>query len=338
MLFFLTKLRFSCKISKAGGITTKHRTYIFTVALIFLSLIFTGCSASEESGLEASSHAPEPAVSEAPEPPKIQAPIIPKAEAGTDPRTSGETEIASESESEIEAASESESETQEPSDGEKERTKGSGNILLTVRKLDPAKPMVALTFDDGPSKSTVRSMKLIEENNGRATFCVVGERLGTYSDTLRRMVENGHQIASHTWEHTNLKKVNKAEAISAVTSVSDYMKTKFGYEMSFFRPPYGAVNDTVKAASDEMGLGILYWSFDTLDWSTKNAAATLKAVKDEVRDGSIILCHDLYSQTADAVDDIVPYLVERGYQLVTVDELLYYKRGGANTGRIYYNG
>lgn len=219
---------------------------------------------------------------------------------------------------------------------------GQGNIALQVRTgLDPNKKMVALTFDDGPSEHTDRILAMLEKYNGRGTFCVVGDRLGENGKArVTKMIEGGHEVCSHTWKHTNLTKVGASEIKTAIGSVEDVIEelgAEMGYEMNHFRPPYGAVNSTVKEVAAEMELGILYWSVDTLDWQHRNAQKAFDEVKKSVTDGSIVLFHDIYVSTADAIDMVIPWLADQGYQFVTCSELLYYQNDGATAGKIYYN-
>ena len=222
-------------------------------------------------------------------------------------------------------------------DGQESVT-GKGNIALSVRSnLDPDKPMIALTFDDGPSAYTMDIMALLEKYGGRSTFFVVGEMLEKRSEELQHMIDEGHEIASHTWSHTNLRKVSKEEGKEAMNSVITYIKDNYGYSIKLCRPPYGASNATVKEEAGELGIALVIWSVDTLDWSTRNAEATFKAIKKEAKDGAIILCHDIHKPTAESMKQVIPWLHEEGYQLVTVQELLYYKNEGATAGKTYYS-
>ena len=219
---------------------------------------------------------------------------------------------------------------------------GQGNIPLQVRMdLDPNRKMVALTFDDGPSEYTDRVLDVLNKYGGKGTFFVVGDRLGeTGKQRVRRIIEEGHEVGSHTWKHSNLTKLGYdggKNAIGSVEEVIEEIGAEFGYKMNVFRPPYGSVNSTVKEVAADMKLAIMYWSVDTLDWQHRTASKTVANVKSDVKDGSIVLFHDIYDPTAAAVEQIVPWLVDQGYQLVTCSELLYYQNDGATAGKIYYN-
>ena len=111
-----------------------------------------------------------------------------------------------------------------------------------------------------------------------------------------------------------------------------------GTSPQFFRPPFGAVNSELKDVSRELGLGIVNWSVDTLDWKIRDANAVYNAVMGNVTDRAIILNHDLYKSTADAMERIIPELISRGYQLVTVSELMYYSGVVFEAGKVYNRG
>ncbi len=202
--------------------------------------------------------------------------------------------------------------------------------------LDPTAPMVALTFDDGPSgKTTSKILDLLSEYGGRATFCMVGERMEEYSDVVKRAAAGGNEIACHTWSHARLVKKSREDADAEIGDMNDKVLEMTDLEVRFLRPPYGGYNNTVKEICVERGLSIVYWSVDTNDWQTKDASSTFGAIKRRAADGAIILCHDLYSATGSAMEDAIPWLTEQGFQLVTLTELLYYKNGGAVPGTVY---
>ncbi|MDR0839345.1 MAG: polysaccharide deacetylase family protein [Oscillospiraceae bacterium] len=204
-------------------------------------------------------------------------------------------------------------------------------------EIDPAKPMVALTFDDGPSGVTPRILDLLDEYGGKATFCVIGNRVENYADTVRRIAEEGSEIIGHSWDHKNLVKLSDAAMRSELLDTNAAIEAVLGFSPVLYRPPYGNVNDKLKAVSAELGLSLIVWSVDTLDWKTRDANKTCDAVFNDVRDGGIILCHDIYDETADAMAYVIPELIARGYQLVTVSELLSFSDRAVEAGAIYRN-
>jgi peptidoglycan/xylan/chitin deacetylase (PgdA/CDA1 family) len=207
----------------------------------------------------------------------------------------------------------------------------------TQPDIDPDKPMIALTFDDGPSKATSRILNLLKENGGKATFCVLGNRVREYKKPIKRATAMGCQIIGHSWDHKDLTKLSKSEIRTELTDTANAIEKACGIRPVMYRPPYGAVNDTVKSVSKDLGLSMINWNIDTLDWKTKNANAIYKAVMKDVSDGDIILCHDIYSTTADAMERVIPGLVKKGYQLVTVEELLSFSKKTVKPGNVYFN-
>ena len=204
---------------------------------------------------------------------------------------------------------------------------------VLLRKIDKNKKMVALTYDDGPSIYTPRILKTLKENNSVATFFVVGNRVPMYSDTVKKAYGMGCEIGNHTYEHKILTRADAAGIRNQVSRTNVAVKKITGTAPIVMRPPGGAVNNMVKS---QTGMPMILWSIDTLDWRTRNAASTKTAVLDHVKDGDIVLMHDLYEATANASTTIIPTLVERGYQLVTVSELAEC-RDGMKDGCLYYS-
>ncbi len=203
-------------------------------------------------------------------------------------------------------------------------------------EIDPSKPMVALTYDDGPSKnSTPRILDTLKANGGRATFFMVGNRAEKNGAVIRQMVEQGCEVANHTYDHTLMTKVDPAELERQLMMTNQVVSNAGGVTPVLMRPCGGATNDAGMGVAGAISMPAILWSIDTLDWKTRDVQATISAVLDHVQDGDIILMHDLYETAADASDVIIPELTARGYQLVTVSELSSY-RGGMIPGKSYY--
>lgn len=203
---------------------------------------------------------------------------------------------------------------------------------VLLRKIDKNKKMVALTYDDGPSIYTPRILKTLKENNSVATFFVVGNRVPMYSDTVKKAYDMGCEIGNHTYEHKSLPNLSETEVKRQISKTNKEVKKAIGEKPVIMRPTGGATNTNIKKW---VGMPSIIWSIDTLDWKTRNAGSTKKAVLDHVKDGDIVLMHDLYSATASASETIIPELVKRGYQLVTVSELAECRGGMKETGAYY---
>ncbi|MDR2712780.1 MAG: polysaccharide deacetylase family protein [Clostridiales bacterium] len=224
-----------------------------------------------------------------------------------------------------------EPELMEPEPTEPEPTEPEQQVkpqLPPSADIDPQRPMIALTFDDGPSKHTRTILTILAENEARATFFVLGDRAKRDSEIIRRAVEQGSEVAGHSWSHKNLTKLSKAEIKQDLEKTNQEIYDISGIEPMLYRPPYGAVSDSLKTISQDLQLSLIMWSLDTRDWKKRDAGAVYKSIMDNVQDGSIILCHDLYESTADAMKQVIPALIEKGYQLVTVSELLEFLEPG----------
>ena len=204
-----------------------------------------------------------------------------------------------------------------------------------IRKnLDPDKPMVALTFDDGPyDRVTNRIVRVLAKNDSRATFFVVGNRVERYADTMKNAFQKGNQIATHTFDHGDLSKMKKKQIRRELKRSFRVMKKINGENPTMLRPPYGNVNDKMRQT---IQIPMIYWSVDTEDWASRNRDKVLSRCKN-IKDGDIVLMHDLYPSTAAAVEKLVPKLRRKGFQLVTVEELFYYKGIDAKGGKVYFS-
>lgn len=199
--------------------------------------------------------------------------------------------------------------------------------------INPQKKMVALTYDDGPyTPVTNKILDTLEKNGGRATFFVVGSRVSEYSDCIKREAKLGCEIGNHTYNHTSLTSVSPSKIVSEIENTNDKVAAITGVSPVIVRAPGGDVNSKVKANA---GYPLINWSVDTLDWKYRNSSSVVSNIKSDVRDGSIVLMHDLYTSTGNASTEIIPWLVNNGYQLVTVSELMAVKGIDMKNGELY---
>ena len=145
------------------------------------------------------------------------------------------------------------------------------------------------------------------------------------------MKNNGHEVANHSQDHKYLTRLGADQIRGQIEQCNQMIASVTGQAPALVRLPGGLKNTTVLA---NISQPVIMWSIDTLDWKTRNAANTVQVILSQVRDGDIILMHELYSASADAVEAVVPALAERGYQMVTVSELASL-RGGAAAGTVY---
>lgn len=233
-------------------------------------------------------------------------------------------------------AAQPQTEQSQQSAGQQEASQAQDPNLVASggRIVDLRKPMIALTYDDGPYAPVGnRIMDTLETYNGRATFFMVGDRVPSYATEVRRMASNGHEVANHTYNHKYLNKLDAASIRAQVTKANDVIESVSGQRPKLMRLPGGNKNATVLK---NVNMPIILWNIDTRDWATKNAQKTIDAVVGKVKDGDIILMHELYSSTADATAAIVPKLAAQGYQFVTVSELAKFKGKSLGDNQIYY--
>lgn len=177
---------------------------------------------------------------------------------------------------------------------------------------------VALTFDDGPGRHTERLLDHLAAADTPATFYMLGQNAQKYPQTLRRMVVEGHQLGSHTHDHKALTSLSSSQITHEIDTAAAIIKDLSGIYPNTVRPPYGAHNTQVDALIDAP---LVLWDVDTLDWKHRDPAKVASIAMQEVRDGSIILMHDIHESTVKAVPELVKQLKRQGYTPVTVDEL-----------------
>ena len=208
---------------------------------------------------------------------------------------------------------------------------------MYLRYIDPDLPMVALTYDDGPyAPTTEKILDYLLENNSAATFFLVGNRIYPYADTLKRMLKQGNEIGNHSYTHKySMTKLNKDDLRKDLKKTQDDLYEYVDdYTIRFMRPTYGNYNQSVK---ENAGYAMVNWSIDTLDWQSRDSRKIYDIVIRNVKDGDIILMHDLYQSTVEASERIIPELVSQGYQLVTLSELFEYKKILPEVGKVYYS-
>ena len=209
----------------------------------------------------------------------------------------------------------------------------SGELLSKEKtEIDPGKPMVALTFDDGPGPRTSEILDQLKKYNAHATFFMLGKNVKSYPDAVKQMLKDGNELGNHSYDHQQLTKIDAEAIAKEVNDTNENIKNICGSLATVLRPPYGAINDTVKSS---VGMPMILWNVDTLDWKTRNTQSTIDEVMRNLKDGDIILMHDIHTQTVDAALQLIPKLEEEGYQLVTVSEMAAAKNKTLEYGTAY---
>ena len=193
---------------------------------------------------------------------------------------------------------------------------------------------VALTFDDGPSGRFTRALlDGLEQRQVKATFLLCGYRLKDYPKEAVRILAEGHEIGLHGYSHDPMNKMNRRELEKELKDNLALLPT--GCRPVFLRPPGGASSQTVTDTARELGLGILNWSVDPRDWATRDVGAITAMVIDNVRDGDVILLHDMTDSSVEAALSIIDQLKAQGFRFVTVQELARLKGVTIEPGKEY---
>lgn len=196
------------------------------------------------------------------------------------------------------------------------------NVKSVEEEFDKSKKMVALTFDDGPSGYTLEILDCLELNGAKATFFELGSKMKKYSDITKKLYTSGMEIGNHSYSHKYLTRISLGKALDEINSTSIIFNQITNDNLSLLRPPYGSVNSTIRKNSP---FPLIFWSIDTKDWLYRDANISAPIVLDNVKDGDIILMHDVHFTTIELVKIVVPELISKGYELVTVSELAKYK-------------
>lgn len=192
------------------------------------------------------------------------------------------------------------------------------SIKKEEKTIDINKPIVALTFDDGPSKYTNEILDILKDNGICATFFVLGNKVPYGQETLLKMLENGNEIGNHTYNHKWLAHLDEIEIKNQISKTQEVIFEYTRYLPKVFRPSYG---DIPKEMRKEINLEVTLWNVDTLDWKLKNKKQIIKRATRNTKDGDIILMHDTYKRTKDALPEIINTLKKKGFQFVTISEL-----------------
>ena len=193
-----------------------------------------------------------------------------------------------------------------------------GNLIIDTDILE-GKKAIAFTFDDGPSIYTPELLDGLRARGAHATFFMVGSRVEQYPDLLPIMVDDGHQIGNHTYNHIRMTAASESVWRNEIQVTDDAIFNACGQYATAFRPPYGSYTQYQARTVDKT---FTMWSVDTLDWKTRNKYSVKNEILSHSRDGSIVLLHDLYKTSVDAVLEAIDELKQEGYVFVTVDELL----------------
>lgn len=207
-------------------------------------------------------------------------------------------------------------------------------VRTTWRSCAVDEPVIALTFDDGPSaRLTPRLLEVLKSRDVRATLFVIGRHVAAHPDLLRRAVAEGHEAGNHSWSHPHLTRISREEAEEEIRKTSEAIAEATGRKPALFRPPFFSSNPGLeKWIWAKFGLGSILADVDSLDWRDKDPVKIREQVLSKVVPGSIILMHENQPATLDGLGGIIDALKERGFRFVTVSELIAMEAAAAEKG------
>ena len=192
---------------------------------------------------------------------------------------------------------------------------------------------VALTFDDGPSPYTDRLLQILNQNDAKSTFFLIGNKVAANPAGAKRIADAGMEVANHTWEHPNMTTIPPEDIGSQISKANDAIQAATGQRPKLLRTAGGLINDNVLAAAKQQGMADINWDVIPFDWvNDSNTAATRYMLMTQIKPGSVVLFHDTYSSTVDLVYQFIPVLRANGYHLVTVSQLLGPREPGSSYG------
>jgi len=209
----------------------------------------------------------------------------------------------------------------------------SSELELTIPQTPAGPKLVALTFDDGPRRDTTAALlDGLKEREVKATFFLIGKQIQSNCDLVLRMAQEGHQIGVHTFDHVQVTGLDYWSFISQVEGTRWPLYRLLGERELWLRPPYGIYDENVARWADSP---VILWSVDPEDWKDENVQRITDHVVGRVKDGDIILMHDIYPSSVEAALAIVDTLLDRGYRFVTVERLLQERGIYPEIGAVY---
>ena len=194
----------------------------------------------------------------------------------------------------------------------------------------------ALTFDDGPSgRYTRRLLEGLAERNAKATFFLCGYRLEEMPSLGAQIAAEGHEIGLHGYSHKNMRALSRRAIAGELADTRALLPESS--DPVWLRPPGGCCSDAVRQVAEVTGLSILSWSLDPKDWAIQDSAAITRHILKNIRDGDVVLLHDMSDSSVDAALAVIDALQPQGWEFVTVSRLAQLRRVYPEKGRTYAN-
>lgn len=201
---------------------------------------------------------------------------------------------------------------------------------LIIKCGNKDEKFIALTFDDGPDEVfTPQILDILKKYNVKATFFVIGQKVEYNKNIVKRQFDEGHEIGNHTFSHINVSKNGFKKIEKEIIDTQNAIKNVTGVYTKVFRPPYRAISKDMCEIIKQNDMKIVLWSYvDAKDWSSPGVNNIITSIEDGIQNGCIILLHDYNkirtpkSQTIEALEIMIPALLQKGYKFITITELI----------------
>lgn len=197
---------------------------------------------------------------------------------------------------------------------------------LPIYCVETEQKVVAISFDAAwGNEDTQKILEILKQNDVKATFFMTGGWVESYPEDVKSILEAGHDLGNHSENHKNMSQLSDADCEEELMCVHNKVKELTGYDMFLFRPPYGDYDNEVIKKAEACGYYAIQWSIDSLDWKNYGVDDIIERVCNHkaLKNGAIILCHNGADYTADALDDLIKGIKEKGYTFVPISQLIY---------------
>ena len=196
--------------------------------------------------------------------------------------------------------------------------------LLPIYKVDTEEKKVALTMNCAWNADDIdKILEILEENNVKITFFMVGDWIEKYPEAVKKVYEAGHEIGTHSDTHPHVNNLSYEENVKQLENSNDKIEKITGTRTNLYRTPYGEYNQTVIKAAQDKGYYTIQWNLDTLDYTGLTGEEMWNRIKDKIGSGDIILMHNGTEHTADSLDKIIKNIKEQNLEIVKISDLIY---------------
>ena len=195
--------------------------------------------------------------------------------------------------------------------------------VLPIYSVQRDDRVVSLSFDAAwGNEDTQMLIDILNKYNVHATFFVVGEWVDKYPESVKALADAGNEVMNHSSTHPHMAQLSAEQIQTEVNTCADKIEDVTGTRPTLFRCPYGEYNDTVVSTINGLGMHVIQWDVDSLDWKGISAGEITKRVTGKVQSGSIVLFHNAGEHTPEALPDILDYLLAEGYKIVPISKIL----------------